>query len=129
MLRGGVDIPAQLLFSNVFYGTSVAVAVVGGVATCDASLATGFTITLTANITSVEIIGLDSAISQSFEVEIVNTGAFTVGTFETTQVGYTVKIPDSVTSLQPKANDTTMYGCSIKGSTRLNIFPVEMKDL
>lgn len=97
---------------------------------CDLSLGTAYFLNMTKNVNNFTFINMPEIRLPTLELDIVNAGSFTVGSFEPVASGWEVWVPETVEAAQPAENTRTCYGISMMpGVTNKAIcmFPVPMR--
>lgn len=113
-----------------FRGEPITLAIDGsGNVECDVTLGLNYSLTLDQDVGTFSFTNAPSGRVPNICVEIINTGSYTITTFQVNTVGATIWIPDAVASLAPTANKTTSYGLALMPGARFHIFPVLMKQV
>lgn len=112
-----------------FQGEAITLEIVGGEVICDLSLGSAYYLELDQNITAIKFTNMPTIRLPTLQIDIENTGSFTVGSFEPVEMGWRINIPETVTAAQPAANTTTCYGLAIMPNNTLDMFPVPMKQV
>ncbi len=96
---------------------------------CDLTLGLNYSLTLDQNVNTFSFTNAPEGRVPNICVEIINTGAFGISTFQVNTVGATVWIPSGVASLNPTHSATTSYGMALFPNARFHVFPVLMQQI
>lgn len=94
---------------------------------CDLSLGTAYFLNMTKNVNDFTFINVPETRLPTMQIDILNTGSFTVGNFVPIELGYEIWIPETVTAAQPSPNTRTCYGIAIMPGDVIDMFPVPMQ--
>lgn len=113
-----------------FRGAPVTLTIDGsGNVACDVTLGLNYSLTLNQNVNTFEFTNLPGGNLPNLCIEIVNTGAYTITTFQVNTPGASVWIPANIADLQPAANTITSYGIALFPGARFHVFPIEMQQV